>query len=497
PTRAQSANVRISNENRPKHPIRYSIYTPYLIRPGFVFPSPPKQSLGKRRAAQSNSLHLRGGGSAAGAMAFLLRKFQEAVKTLAKSPTFARDPRHLQFEADVNRLFLYTSYNRLGKNAEEKDVDEIIDMASKASVSDQQKQVQENIHTQIKVLCGIMDDILLSHVKDISDNHHSAVLSQGSPRRSGLSLAVGKAATPSEQVDHSHSMAVVSDSGPTPLPQRAPYSNRNSTVIPSTRSLTQGELSESLKDKVGYTLQLKPSQIVHKEAGQGLFVSGEAEVGSIVAFYPGVIYSPAYYRHIPGYPRIDAGNSYLMTRYDGIIINAQAWGLGGESREAWDPIFQHEYRPVPEDSRGSDRIWRLLSRPLHGNQGANLEVLERRNPLAFGHFANHPEKGQVPNIMVCPYDFPVTEKDMRVYIPNVPFGSEENVKMKRFGSFWFRSGTSGDHEMDVPVIKTLVLVATRHLSDEELFLNYRLSNSKRRPAWYVPVDEEEDRRRWS
>lgn len=32
----------------------------------------------------------------------------QAVRTLAKSPTFARDPRHLQFEADVNRLFLYT-----------------------------------------------------------------------------------------------------------------------------------------------------------------------------------------------------------------------------------------------------------------------------------------------------------------------------------------------------------------------------------------------------
>ncbi|KAF3960917.1 hypothetical protein CMV_014406 [Castanea mollissima] len=41
-------------------------------------------------------------------MAFLFNKFQEAVKTLAKSPTFARDPRQLQFEADINRLFLYT-----------------------------------------------------------------------------------------------------------------------------------------------------------------------------------------------------------------------------------------------------------------------------------------------------------------------------------------------------------------------------------------------------
>ena len=30
------------------------------------------------------------------------------MKTLAKSPTFARHPRQLQFESDINRLFLYT-----------------------------------------------------------------------------------------------------------------------------------------------------------------------------------------------------------------------------------------------------------------------------------------------------------------------------------------------------------------------------------------------------
>jgi hypothetical protein len=39
----------------------------------------------------------------------LLVHFQ-AIRTLAKSPRFARDPRHLQFDADVNRLFLYTRY---------------------------------------------------------------------------------------------------------------------------------------------------------------------------------------------------------------------------------------------------------------------------------------------------------------------------------------------------------------------------------------------------
>lgn len=54
--------------------------------------------------------------------------------------------------------------------------------------------------------------------------------------------------------------------------------------------------------------------------------------------------------------------------------------------------------------------------------------------------------------------------------------------LKRFGSFWFKTG--GSNGLDAPVLKTLVLVATRELCDEELLLNYRLTNSKRRPDWY-------------
>ncbi|XP_008796483.2 uncharacterized protein LOC103711937 [Phoenix dactylifera] len=405
-------------------------------------------------------------------MAFLFQKFQEAVKTLARSPLFARDPRHLQFEADVNRLFLYTSYNRLGKNADEKDVNEIIDMASKASVADQQKQVQENIHLQIKNICRSMDDILICDLKSIPDSPSSAPQLQNGSRWSGLGFATGRGVASTKQ---------------------------SAQVVPETRPLTRLELSQRLKDHIGYTLEVKPSQIHHEEAGQGLFITGEADVGAVIAFYPGVIYSPAYYQNIPGYPRIDASNSYLITRYDGIVINAQPWGIGGETRQVWDGFYQPGFRPNPSKDieERSDRFWRMLSKPLESNYKGNYEVVERRNPLAFGHFANHPPEGTIPNVMLCPYDFPITEKEMRPYIPNLVFGSEENVTMKRFGTFWFRSRGSGDCKGDIAVLKTIVLVTTRDLSDEELFLNYRLSNQKRRPVWYTPVDEEEDRRRWS
>ncbi|RDX73518.1 hypothetical protein CR513_46859, partial [Mucuna pruriens] len=375
-------------------------------------------------------------------MALLFQKFQEAVKTLAKRPSFARDPRQLQFEADINRLFLYLSYNRLGKNADEAHAEEIIEMASKASFADQQMQVQENVNLQIKTFCSFMDEILLPNEK--------------------MPLAFGAAAS-------------------------------------QTRPLSQAEVSQNLKDQLGYTLNVKPSQISHKDAGQGVFLDGTVDVGAVVAFYPGIVYSPAYYRYIPGYPKVDALNPYLITRYDGNVINAQPWGSGGDNREVWNGRKTGEIKPdvKAEPGKGSERFWKLLSKPLEGYQGDNNEVIERRNPLALAHFANHPPKGVQPNVMICPYDFPLTESNMRVYIPNVLFGNAE-VNMRRFGNFWFKSGggsrNSGSH---FPTLKSLVLIATRPLQDEELLLNYRLSNTKRRPDWYTPVDEEEDRRRWS
>ncbi|XP_078440463.1 C5orf35 [Wolffia australiana] len=401
-------------------------------------------------------------------MAFLLQKFLEAARTLAKSPTFARDPRLLQFETDINRLFLYTSYYRLGKNAEEKDAEEIIDLACKASVSDQQKQVQDNVHTQVKALCGAMDEILLPDSNSCSNIDNSSSNLDNSSRRSGLSFAVGKTT-----------------------------GSYNQPVIPATRSLTQEQLSNSLKERIGYTLDIKRSQIPHPEAGEGLFISGEAEAGAVIAFYPGVIYSPAYYRNIPGYPKIDAQNSYLITRYDGLIVNAQPWARGGQTREPWDGVNGQRSTQEPGFAQlGANQLWRILISPTSQTLSPSAEILERRNPLALGHFANHPERGETPNLMICPYDFPLQEKEMRTYIPNICFGNEYGIKMRRIGSFWFKSRTGEGGGGAAAVLRTLVLVATRRVADEELFLNYRLSNTKRRPTWYSPVDEEEDRKRW-
>lgn len=78
------------------------------------------------------------------------------------------------------------SYNSLGKNADKADAEKIIDMATKASFADQQKQVQENIHNQIKNFCTAMDEILL----DVNEPEESQ--SKATSSRSGLSFAIGR-----------------------------------------------------------------------------------------------------------------------------------------------------------------------------------------------------------------------------------------------------------------------------------------------------------------
>lgn len=64
-------------------------------------------------------------------------------------------------------------------------------MAGKASLADQQKQVQDNIHSQIKTFGMWMDEILLPDSNSINESaeSNSQINTQS---RSGLSLAVGR-----------------------------------------------------------------------------------------------------------------------------------------------------------------------------------------------------------------------------------------------------------------------------------------------------------------
>ncbi|KAH6761167.1 C5orf35 [Perilla frutescens var. frutescens] len=150
------------------------------------------------------------------------------------------------------------------------------------------------------------------------------------------------------------------------------------TAVAETKLMKRCEVSQKVKDLLGYTLEVEPSQIQDKDASQGLFLDGEADLGTVIAIYPGVTYSPAYYQYIPRYPRVDLHNPYLITRYDGTVINAQPWGTGGEAREMWDGSSVPRPGLNAEGGvNGSDRMWKLLSKPLDGSNvgGSRVEEL--------------------------------------------------------------------------------------------------------------------------
>ena len=58
-------------------------------------------------------------------------------------------------------------------------------MASKASLADQQSQVQENVHAQVKIFAMSMDEILIPDNKRIGDAYELPPQPAAAPRWNG------------------------------------------------------------------------------------------------------------------------------------------------------------------------------------------------------------------------------------------------------------------------------------------------------------------------
>ena len=71
-------------------------------------------------------------------------------------------------------------------------------MASKASIVDQQSQLQENVHAQIKSLSMTMDEILILDTKRIGDAHGMPQQPIAASHWSGLGFAVPRNGQPTD-----------------------------------------------------------------------------------------------------------------------------------------------------------------------------------------------------------------------------------------------------------------------------------------------------------
>jgi hypothetical protein len=162
---------------------------------------------------------------------------------------------------------------------------------------------------------------------------------------------------------------------------------------------------------------------------------------------------------------VDAGSDYLAARYDGVVLDAVAWGRAGGA----PPRPRSVDAPAPAGDAAAA-------------EAALVATTDGRHPLALGHLANHPPPGAAPNVALAAVDVPFAALPSPAHRPLIPVVTV---------------GGRGGPSPTSP-LPCLALVATTGVGEgEELFLNYRLSSRVARPGWYAPVDDDEDARRWA
>lgn len=262
-------------------------------------------------------------------------------------------------------------------------------------------------------------------------------------------------------------------------------------------SLASTAQSDHLRKTFGFVPTIAESTI--PTAGRGLFVDGTAESGSIIAIYPGVSYLPSQLRnaqftkpHAVDETNNDSSSiqlgdqaddaihtslslsDYAISRYDGVVIDGAQ-----EISIDLDTVFD-----LWEDAP--------TSRP---------DALS--HPFANAHIVNHPPESGHPNVLQFLLDIDVTAlpPHLALLVPvrpsDDPLGRLDNLenigtrhRVKELAYFI-------SHAPNERLLRTVVLVSTRRIEDEEIFMDYRFNPAVHTPPWYHPCgDGQQGHRRW-
>lgn len=156
------------------------------------------------------------------------------------------------------------------------------------------------------------------------------------------------------------------------------------------------------------------------------------------------------------------GNDYLISRYDGVVIDGRKWDRQGYKSHQSNILYQYA--------------------GMESSQEDQNALLKYRNPYGIGNYVNHPAPNQKPNLIQLGYDFPKGEeyslpKELSYYIPNELYKPSLLYVLMGY-------------------MHSVILIANRHIQNEELLLNYRFNPANPYPSWYTQPDEEEAKRRW-
>eukprot|EP00193_Tetraselmis_chui_P001286 CAMPEP_0177756110 /NCGR_PEP_ID=MMETSP0491_2-20121128/2933_1 /TAXON_ID=63592 /ORGANISM="Tetraselmis chuii, Strain PLY429" /LENGTH=231 /DNA_ID=CAMNT_0019271669 /DNA_START=147 /DNA_END=842 /DNA_ORIENTATION=+ len=220
--------------------------------------------------------------------------YKKVYDTLPKEYQW-RTKRHVQREADTQRLYLLTSYFRRvaaeapGEGGEAAVATAVVDDCERLTADECEAEVALNLGSQVSEVLHRMHAILKAHNDPLStrpisndavtgaeqeEEEGSCPPSTTPPKRSGLSFLVPERATLKGGPHHSSDMQLESRHG----------------------RLTMAAFSAALQSDLGYSLRVAPSGVPHREAGMGVWLRGAAPPGAVVAFYPGVIYNDQQYK---------------------------------------------------------------------------------------------------------------------------------------------------------------------------------------------------------
>jgi hypothetical protein len=232
----------------------------------------------------------------------------------------------------------------------------------------------------------------------------------------------------------------------------------------------------------GFALWLGPSQAAHGRYEAGVYLRGKCSPGSIVAVYPGAVYSSEMtlraidYGHL-GNPRVLRS---MIPRFDDSIIDCFADYEGDENINGLDT-------PSDKSSRGNT-----------SQNSNNLDSKPFKNAYALAPHVRHPPEGVSANVMRIQVDY-VDQLASETSSPSGDTTLAFPAHLRSYIPSWWGAKTSagqalyGSLEQHV-ICKGSVLIALRPLFDEELFLDHTLNPFAKRaeliPPWALKDWEE-------
>jgi hypothetical protein len=368
----------------------------------------------------------------------LLRRFYDLIKS--NSPFVGSKSRQIQREVDTLRVYMLTQYHKELSSGVKIDRNEFFGRAENVSHDSQVQAVEENLLGQVGRLFAIFYDCD----------------PQAKPPEDDLSE---KSAANRSVYDELEQEGVEPDS----FPIHNPGTSRRRRVPESDKEDAFNIFNGALRAAMGFSVHTRPSLI--PGAGDGVFVEGTVPPGAVVALYPGVVYLRDYVQagdHDGLFGSEDDG-AYTISRFDGTIINADCPLIGRHTPLAVGHIVNHP-SGIPDASSSASP----------GSEILEAKLFDQPNVMVFP--INFPrERGEGDeNAALRPQWYP--------YIPNTYY---------KPATVW------STEEAKNSQVQGLALIATREIADGEIYLDYRYNQSLKLPAWYKPVNVEENERRWA